>query len=130
MLANTFDVQQGVILEGTVVLPEAGDTTRRGFYIDCGKDSGTAILLDAQGAAALGGIKADLTGFTPEKNVDREMAFGPSPRFRLLLKHSLIEFYLNDILIECFSLPNAATGRIGLIQGADQAAIGNLKAWL
>ncbi|MHC4983439.1 MAG: hypothetical protein ACYTF6_09780 [Planctomycetota bacterium] len=27
----------------------------------------------------------------------------------------LIEFHLDDILIECYSLPAAATGRIGLI---------------
>jgi hypothetical protein len=40
-----------------------------------------------------------------------------------------LEFYLDDILIECFSLPADATGRIGLIRGSDSRAIGNLKAW-
>jgi hypothetical protein len=54
------------------------------------------------------------------------MAFGKPARFRLLLKHSLLEFYLDDILIECFSLPQDATGRIGLI-GA--GAVRVLGAW-
>ena len=46
-----------------------------------------------------------------------------------LLKETLLEFYLDDILIECFSLPADATGRIGLIRGSDSRAIGKLKAW-
>jgi len=74
----------------------------------------------------LGPMLADGSGFTPEKHVDREMSFGKSASFRLILKHSLLEFYLDDIMMECFSLPAKATGRIGLIQGID---IKNLQAW-
>ena len=55
------------------------------------------------------------------------MAFDEPARFRLLLEHSLVEFYLNDVLIECYSLPAAATGRIGLIGNA--GAIQALRAW-
>ena len=44
-----------------------------------------------------------------------------------LVKHSLIEFYLDDLLIECYSLPQDATGRIGLVGAA--AAFGELRAW-
>ena len=43
------------------------------------------------------------------------MVLRPTARFRLLLKHSLLEFYLDDLLIECFSLPEPATGRIGVV---------------
>ena len=57
------------------------------------------------------------------------MRFGRPARFRLLLKDSLLEFYLDDILIECFSLPARATGRLGLITGGDPGAIGTLRAW-
>jgi len=35
-------------------------------------------------------------------------------RFRLLLKGTLMEFYLDDILIESFALPANASDRIGL----------------
>ncbi len=48
--------------------------------------------------------------------------------FRLLLKGQLLEVYLADMLVECFSLPRAATGRIGLI-GADAASLERVKAW-
>ena len=57
------------------------------------------------------------------------MTFGRPAKFRLLLKGSLLEFYLDDILIECFSLPAESTGRIGLLKGHAPKSIGNLKAW-
>ncbi|HUT25096.1 MAG TPA: hypothetical protein VM492_12195, partial [Sumerlaeia bacterium] len=62
-------------------------------------------------------------------SVNREMRFGAPARFRLLLKGSLLEFYLDDILIECFSLPARAAGRVGLIRGSDPGAFRSLEAW-
>ena len=59
--------------------------------------------------------------------MNREMSFGKPARFRLLLEHSLLEFYLEDILIECFSLLMKATGRIGVVQRG--GSLGNLAAW-
>jgi hypothetical protein len=129
MLGNTFDIQGGMLLEGTLKLPDKADSPRRGLYIECGDSRGSAVLLDARGAAELGSIRANGTEFKAEKRVDREMTFGRQTTFRLLLKETLLEFYLDDILIECFSLPADATGRIGLIRGSDSRAIGKLKAW-
>jgi len=55
------------------------------------------------------------------------MTFANPAKFRLLLKGPLMEFYLEDILIESFALPANATGRIGLINSAE--TLGTLKAW-
>jgi hypothetical protein len=55
------------------------------------------------------------------------MTFTNPARFRLLLKGSLMEFYLDDILIESFALPGEASGRIGLINSSE--TLGTLKAW-
>jgi len=129
MLGNTFDVAAGLILEGRLTLPEAPGLRRRGLYVECGRDEGVAILLNAAAQAELGAIKSDGSAFRPEKKVDRQMTFGAPARFRLLLKHSLLEFYLDDILIECFSLPAKATGRIGLLRGGKGDSIRDLKAW-
>ncbi len=129
ILATTFDVEQGLILEGTLTLPEKKGSPRRGLYVECGKDQGSAILINAAGLAELGPMNADGTGFKAEKRIDRQMPFRRPAAFRLLLKQSLLEFYLDDILIECFSLPASATGRIGLIPAASKDAFGTLKAW-
>ena len=123
------DVASGIIVEGVLPLPASNDAKPSGIYIEHGKDTGTAILVSAAGAAEIGPMAADGSGFKAENRIDREMAFGPAPRFRLLLKHSLIEFYLNDILIQCYSLPAPATGRLGLIRGGAKGAATELKSW-
>ena len=122
MLENTFAVDRGMILEGEMTLPN-------GLYIECEQDQGAAIMIDADGAAELGQINRDGSGFQSEKQVDREMSFGEPARFRLLLEHSLLEFYLDDILIECFSLPVRTTGRIGMVRSGDPCDLGQLQAW-
>ena len=124
MIENTLDTKRGVILEGMLALPKTEGSLRSGLYIECAKDSGSAILVASDGTAELGPIKADGMGFKAEKRVDREMSFGKPAAFRLLLKGSLLEFYLDDILIECFSLPGNATGRVGLI-----GDVRDVKAW-
>ena len=127
LLGNTFDTKQGIIIEGTLRLPKAKDSARCGVYIECTNDLGAGLLIDSTGVAELGPMKADGTGFKAEKPVDREMTFRSPAIFRLLVKGSLMEFYLDDILIESFALPDNATGRIGLINAVD--TMGTLKAW-
>ena len=129
MLGNTFDVEKGVVLEGTLVLPEKAGMRRGGLYVECGAGRGAAVLINAAGLAEVGPMGADGSGFRGEKKIDREMTFGKPARFRLLVRRSLLEFYLDDVLIECFSLPAEATGRIGLLRGSNPNAIANLKAW-
>lgn len=126
MLANRFDVKRGLLLEGTLDPPTVRGRERRGLYVECAQNGGAAILVHADGLVELGPMQADGSGFMAEKTVDREMALGKPAKFRLLLKHSLLEFYLDDVLIECFSLPQDSTGRIGLIGGD---GVRGLKAW-
>jgi hypothetical protein len=126
MLGNTFEITKGLIVEGTLNLAGQSED-RRGLYVECSGGTGAAILLDQAGRAEIGPIRPDGTGFKADETVDREMALGQTTRFRLLAKHSLIECYVNDVLIECYSLPQDATGRIGLIGGSE--AFGELRAW-
>jgi len=129
MLDNVFDVERGLVLEGELLLPEGQAAPRRGLYVECEPGSGAAILLDANGAAELGPIRSDGGGFEAEMTEDREVTFSRPATFRLLLKGALLEFYLDDILVECFSLPQPATGRLGLFRGGDPASIRDLGAW-
>jgi hypothetical protein len=128
LLDARFDTARGVVWEGTLRLPAGPDAQPHGLYVECGPDLGVAILVSGTGTTEIGPMRADGTGFTGEKKVDRQWSFGPSSRFRLLLKHSLIEFYLDDLLIECFSLPEPATGRIGVIE-SEVECVADMKAW-
>lgn len=129
MLGNSFDVDTGLVMEGSITLPQTEQPQPVGLYVECGKNQGAAVLIGANGAAQLGKMEGNGSGFAMEKQVDREMQFGNPARFRLLVRHSLLEFYLDDILIECFSLPTTATGRIGLIHGESRKAINDLRVW-
>jgi hypothetical protein len=46
-----------------------------------------------------------------------------------LLKGSLVEFYLDDLLMQCYSLPQRATGKIGLVGTGEDRAVTSLRAW-
>jgi len=124
MFAETLNVADGVVLEGRMTLPTLQNAKPLGLYVSYSAKLGTAILVHPGGRSVLGVIKADGTGFKAEKKVDRQMNFGATAAFRLLLKESLLEFYLNDILIECYSLPANADGKIGLI-----GDVTDLNAW-
>ena len=124
MLKNAFDAAGGVILEGTLALPAAGSASLTGLYIECGNGEAVAIAVSPDGSVQVGPIRPDGTDFRPDKKADREFAFGRQVRFRLLLEHSLLQFYLGDILMEGYSLPASATGHIGLLGNVTL-----LRAW-
>jgi hypothetical protein len=125
---RTFPVDDGFILEGNVALAGGTESQPRGLYIETSPGRGVAIRLAASGAATIGTQRSDGTEFTAEKSVDRQWQFGSNAQFRLLLKSTVMEFYLDDLLIECFSLPEPASGRIGFI-GYNEGHVQNLKAW-
>jgi hypothetical protein len=138
MLDRKFDTSKGFILEGTMRLPKGEGEPRSGLYIECGNREGAGVLINHSGVAELGSIqtKGDDLKIVERnkrgqvqnpKRVDREMTFANPAKFRLLLKGTLMEFYLDDILVESFALPANATGRIGLINSAE--TLGTLKAW-
>ena len=54
---------------------------------------------------------------------------GVKHAFRLLLRRTMLEFYLDDLLIQCHSLPEEPTGRIGLIFESGKALFEDLRAW-
>ena len=87
-------------------------------------------------SATLGGtIHPDGSGFTvdPLQRIDRDLPAKHQVRFRLLLRHGMVELYFDEILMNVYSLPNSASGRIGFLnngsrnhgsQGVDNDAAG------
>lgn len=127
MLEGELPSDEGVILEGVLPIPLDPGGRDSGLYIEAGASGGIGILVRAAGVVEFGPIQADGSGFQADLRADRELAWEPTARFRLLLKGCLLEFYLNDILIECYSLPGRATGRIGVLGSGDDGA--ELRAW-
>ena len=134
LLSQPLDAREGFVLEGTLPSP-AAEAAPTGLYVEhASADNrkpadGTAILLGATGVVEIGTLDPRDGKFQVQNRIERDMAFAPTPHFRLVLKDSLLEFYLNDVLIQCYSLPAAAGGRIGAIQPPGASAAGDWKAW-
>jgi len=127
MLDGQLPTDDGVIVEGVLPVLADGAAASAGLFVETSENSGTGILVWTGGVTEFGAMQADGTGFKADLRADREASFGPTARFRLALKGWLLEFYLDDILMECYSLPGRATGRLGLIGGPNRPT--DLRAW-
>ncbi|MBN1421858.1 MAG: hypothetical protein JXP34_23995 [Planctomycetes bacterium] len=116
MFDGEFPAGDGIILEGTLSLPADASPDPRGIRIETADGEATTILVDRRAVTTIGSIRAD-----------REIDPGETVRFRLVLKRWLLEFYIDDILMECYSLPARATGRLGIV--GPSGALGRIEAW-
>jgi hypothetical protein len=123
------DLQCGVIMEGVVEFPEASAVAVPGLMIESEEETASAIRFLSASRTAGGTIQPDGSGFTADtqQQVDRELPAKSQVRFRLLLRRDLLELYFDDFLMNVYSLPNAASGRIGFLNNA--SGISDLKAW-
>ena len=128
---RALDTRAGVVLEGTIQLPQSDVAgAGPGLYIEYGERLGTAILVGPEGVTEFGPMQLSGQHETVETTVEdtmaREWPFGESVRFRLLLKDSVLEFYMDDVYIQSYSMLGEATGRIGLL-GAE--AVADTMVW-
>jgi hypothetical protein len=84
---------------------------------------GTGILVNEQSVTEMGTMNVDGTDFQCKERVDREITFGPTPRFRLLLNRNMLEFYLNDFFIQCYTMEQMPDGIMFYRNASD------LKLW-
>ncbi|MDP4213477.1 MAG: hypothetical protein Q8926_12700, partial [Bacteroidota bacterium] len=124
-LPETLDIDHGVILEG--YFPSLEKNEKSALYIGCEKDKGTAIFLEANGQVEFRDKVENSEKFNVIDTINREMKFSSRGHFKLFLKQTLVEFYIDDILIQCYTLPSRATGKIGIL--SEFKRISNLTGW-
>ena len=131
MLKNRFDVDQGLILEGSFQGLKSGRflAVNQGLYVETAPCRGTALMILPHGVTQIGAMTTQSKQFRMDSFVNRMERYGTNPSFRLLLRHSQLEFYVNDRCIQCYAMPGKATGKIGIIHNGDPKTIGELKAW-
>jgi hypothetical protein len=108
--AIRFETAGGLVLEGTLTLPG-------GLLIAGQAEDGTGILVDEQGVTEIGPIRPDWTGFRCAERIDRELPWPEPVRFRLLLNRTMIEFYLDDVFVQCYTMETPPGGSL-LYRGA------------
>lgn len=131
MLKNRFDVDHGLVLEGSFRGLKGGRflAVSQGLYIEQAPGRGTAIMIAPPRITQIGAMNAENRQLRMESFINRVETYGPNPKFRLLLRNSQFEFYINDRFIQCYFMPGNTTGRIGIIHNGDPGRIGQLRAW-
>jgi hypothetical protein len=101
-----YPQEQGIVLEGQMQLP--------GRWIIYTEAGGQIVLsVDPQGVVEIG--RVDPQGNLHwEESIDRQVSFGTAPAFRLLLHKTMLELYLEDYLIQCYSMLQPPAGRLML----------------
>ncbi len=123
MIEGALPVERGIVLEGRVALPRAG-ASPQGVYIETEAGRGTGLFVGPGGVLDIGSVSAGGEDFGSDSRVNREWSFAPTVRFRLLLKRDILEFYQDELLMQCYSLPAPATGRVGVF-----GAVEDIWAW-
>lgn len=124
-LEPALNARRGFVVEGAVRLPQDTSADPVGLVLAQRGDGRTAIRVRVGGIVEIGPLPAG-GRFVAENTIDRAWPFGATARFRLLVQGSLVEFYLDDLLMQCYSLPRRADGRVELSSGD---AFGDLRAW-
>jgi hypothetical protein len=88
------------------------------------------VLVGTDGKSQLGYLKWEgATSFDPDDFVEAGITPHRKQMFRLLIRQYMLEFYIDDRLIQCYSIPERATGRIGFVVQGGRMVVDKLKAW-
>jgi hypothetical protein len=145
LLNNTFDLRQGIVLEGKVraTCRDARLASPAvGLYLEEKDSEGTAILLESHGMTRIGKLTiADGFIFDCEDVITSICASpaGIAPNvlhtFRLLVRGNMFELYLDDLLVQTFNTthapgtPGKVPRRIGFIVQNGQGHFEAIRAW-
>ena len=125
MLDARLDGEHAYVIEGRLQLPDAGASDHSIFF-DSGGGQGQVLILERD-RVRFAEIKADGTDLRSTCTFSRDMDFGPSFQFRIVMKADMMEAYLNDYLMVTKRVKCA--GRLGLLAPDVARAFTDLHLW-
>jgi hypothetical protein len=131
MLDSVFDTESGIVLEASV---EVKATPRgwggAGIYIELNAEghSGTGFMLQTRGCTEIGAM-SEKGNFNPDYKADSGITPVRMVLLRIFLRRTMVEIYLDDLLVQCYSFQEIPTGRLGLTFESCEAVFENVKAW-
>lgn len=129
ILPVKYDLVRGVILEADLAFQSVhGPLNSLGLFIEGQPaNNGTVLLAQSDGRLAVGTYNG--YAFKPEDAKPLPFAPGRSTHWRLLLRDTHLELYVDDALIQCYTLAHMPSGRLGLVIEAGTATVENVRVW-
>ncbi|HQL64987.1 MAG TPA: hypothetical protein PLS78_03920 [bacterium] len=96
---------------------------------------GTVALINSNGLVEIGDI---LAAIREEPSITRIIRYDAKKynikkdgiyKFRIFIRHCFIELYIDNILIQCYTMSQIPTGRIGWVVESGKAHFLRVKAW-
>jgi hypothetical protein len=123
-----LDLGRAYVIEGVIsdVLPQAKGEGKHGLFFDHGNGTGHCLLF-ASDAVRFGEIKADGSGLKVLQTSSRDMDFGSSLSFRLVILGDMMELYVNDYLMNLKRVK--CNGQMGFMGDDRQGAFKAISVW-
>jgi len=139
-MKDTFDLTQGVVIEGNIRAMGRGKNAAAGFIFDEGTGQMMAVLMGVgpkeERETHIGrlSITAEDQSFTMEDVTGKGCATVRGlddireHRFRLLLRFDLFELYIDDLLVQTY-VYKPQNGRLGFLARNAQSSFRDIKAF-
>ena len=124
--AERFDSEAGAAIDVEFTLdPPRGRSGSFGIWLGLEGGGRFALLMESRGRTVLGRL-GDGGDFTADYVAELGAAPGAVHRARLLARRSLVELYMDDLLVQCYSLPRRADGVFGVVLESAEIRAGRL----
>jgi len=131
-VTNELDFTKGIFAEGNIRIPTRPDDEAVGLYLDI-EQRKYLVKIFCGGVVEFNTSRVSINekGKETSYQVDREWPFGEIAYFCLLARRGMLEFYLDDLFIECWTMgcPDAMTARLGVIGDPNNNPISDLKVY-
>jgi hypothetical protein len=101
--AVDLDFGKGVVVEGTVRLPGGKDDKPVDIQIKADKQNYIVRML-YDGSVEMGTVDADGANWKRKHGANRMLKFGKTVSMRLLVRRGMLELYLDDYFMECWTM--------------------------
>ncbi|MDB5074861.1 MAG: hypothetical protein JWO42_1040 [Chloroflexi bacterium] len=129
VLPVRYNLARGIVLEANIGFDTPrGPLSCVGLFVEGERhNTGTVLVVQSDGRLTVGPY--DGYAYKPEDTKPLVSAAGVPLHWRLLLRGTHLEVYVDDLLIQCYTLAFVPSGRLGFTVEACEATVSNVIVW-
>lgn len=130
VMTDSLDFGKGVVVEGTVRLPNSKEDKAAGVHIKA-DNRNYAVRVLCDGSVEMGTVDESGRNWKRQHKANRQWKFGETASLRLLLRRGMLEVYLDDYFMECWTMGchRAKKATIAIPGQANNLPVQDLKVW-